>query len=151
MRTGFTALLAAGALLSAGSAAAADRLSDPLLTQLVQNIDRGFDAWKDDLERKNLDEALIKSAAGTIDVNKFLRSMADDIDTVKDKLKADYAAAPEVTALLRRASDVERRTQAQPPTSEAWKPLSVQYAQLAAAYGLGWPVDGSASGAEDGS
>src|SRR5262245_30730202 len=106
---------------------AADRLTDPQVTQLVESIGRGFDRWKDDLERRNLDDAVIKNAAGTIDVKKFLKDMEDAIDLVKDRLKSTYAAGPEVTALLRRASDVERRAK-QDGGGEAWKTLSGQLA-----------------------
>jgi hypothetical protein len=132
-------------LLCIAPAAAADRLSDAQVTQLVQNIDRGFDHWKDDLERRNMDDAVIRSAAGTIDVRRFLSDMEREIDLVKDRLNSDYAASPEVTSLLRRASDVERRAQTEKP-SEAWKTLGGQFQSLAAAYGVGWPLEGSASG-----
>jgi hypothetical protein len=146
MRTPFTLVVAAALLCGAAPAQAADRLNDPQLTQLVQNIDRGFDGWKNDLERRNLDDAVIKSAAGSIEVRRFLDDMEKDIDLVKDRLKPDYAAGPEVTALLRRASDVERRYQTQ-PGGEAWKTLSGQLSALAGAYGVGWPLDGSANAA----
>ena len=145
MRVSTTLFFAVGLAIVSGTALAADRLSDPQVTQLVQNIDRQFDQWKDDLERRNLDDAVIKSAAGTIDVRKFLDSMEKDIDLVKERLKPTYGAGPEVTGLLRRASDVERRYQTQ-PSGEAWKALSAQLANLASAYGLGWPVDANASG-----
>ena len=131
-------------VFAATSASAADRLSDSQLTQLVQNIDKGFDSWKDELERRNLDDAVIKSAAGTVDVRKFLDDMEDSLDVVKDRLKSDYAAGPEVTALLRRASDVERRYALQ-GRPDSWQPVSTQFAQLAAAYAVSWPMEGNAS------
>jgi hypothetical protein len=139
-----SAIVAAALLAAPTSSLAADRLSDPQLTELVQSIDKGFDRWKDDLERRNVDEAVIKSAAGTIDVKKFLKDLEDSLDLVKDRLKSTYAAGPEVTALLRRASDVERRYATQ-GSSEAWKPLSGQFAALAAAYSVSWPTDANAN------
>jgi hypothetical protein len=123
----------------------AERLNDSQLSQLIENIDRAFDGWKDDLERRNMDDAIIKSAAGTIDVRKFVSQMEDDLDVVKDRIKPEYSAGSEVTALLRRASDVQRRNAAQGGGSEAWKTLSTQFGALAGAYGVGWPVDGAAS------
>jgi hypothetical protein len=144
MRMTSTAVVVVGLLCSSGPAAAADRLSDAQVTQLVQNIDRGFDHWKDDLERRNMDDAVIRSAAGTIDVRRFLNDMEKEIDLVKDRLNSNYAASPEVTTLLRRASDVERRAQTEKP-SEAWRTLGGQFQSLAAAYGVGWPLEGSAN------
>jgi hypothetical protein len=104
----------------------------------------GFDRWKDDLERRNLDDAVIRSASGTVKVEEFLNDFERDIDTLKDRFEGTYAAGPEVTALLRRASDVERRNQAgNTDGGAAWKTLSGQFAAMAAAYGVSWPMPAS--------
>lgn len=129
----------------AAPAFAAERLTDKQLEQVVKNIDQGFDRWKDDLERRNVDDAVIRSASGTIKVEEFLRDFERDIDTLKDRFEGTYAAGPEVTALLRRASDVERRNQANSSDGgTAWKTLSGQFAAMAAAYGVSWPMPASA-------
>lgn len=125
---------------------AAERLSDKQLEQVVENIDRGFDKWKDDLERRNMDDAMIRSASGTVNVKEFLRDFERDIDTLKDRFKGTYAAGPEVTALLRRASDVDRRNQAnRTDGGEPWKYLAAQFQQMAASYGASWPMDATAT------
>ena len=139
-------MVALSVWLGAGTQAArVERLTDPQVKLLVKNIDRGFERWKDDLERRNMDDAVIRSAAGNVDVHKFLDDMEHDIDLVEDRLESRYAAGPEITALLRRASDVERRYG---PTGapETWTTLGRQFAALAAAYGVGWPIDAAATG-----
>lgn len=129
-------------------AQAAERLNDKQVKALVENIDRGFETWKDALAKRNMDDAVIKSAAGTVDVKKFLKDFKDEIGLMKDRVKPDYAANPEVTTVLRRASDVERRAQqpGQNPVAE-WKALSAQLAALAAAYGTAFPVPSADSNA----
>jgi hypothetical protein len=82
-----------------GPVGAADRLTDPQVKELAESIDRGFETWKDELERRKLDEAVIRSAAGTVDVGQFLKDMEKDIDLVKNRLGSSYSAGPEVTAL----------------------------------------------------
>ena len=145
-RTVITTLVVALLFAGASTARAGDRLNDSQLTQLVATIDTGFDRWKQDLERRNVDDGRLTNAQGVVDVRKFLNDLERDIHLVKDRLKPSYAANPEVTALLRRASDVERRYRsgtAQAP--EAWKTMSNQLASLAAAYGVGWPLDDTAN------
>src|SRR5262245_25565083 len=91
-------------------AARAERLTDEQVKKLIEDIDRGFDTWKDDLEKRNLDDAKITSPDRTIDVKSFLKNFEKAIDTVKGRFDPDYAASPEVLALLRLGSDVERWT-----------------------------------------
>lgn len=134
-------LLGTMIVLPSRSVAGAERSTDGQIKQVIQGIDRAFDAWKDELERRNMDDAVIRSASGTIDVRKFLKDFENDIDVLKDRFKPGYAAVPEVLPLLRRASDVERRNQQQGGTSSEWKSLSSLLGQLAAAYHMTWPVD----------
>lgn len=142
-------LIIAASLLAVGlavqPAAAAERLTDKQLEQVVKNIDEGFDKWKDDLERRNVDDAVIRSASGTVNVKDFLRDFERDIDTLKNRFKGTYAAGPEATALLRRASDVERRNRASGNSGgAAWQSLAGQFQAMAAAYGVSWPTDATA-------
>lgn len=140
-----TLVVAAAALLGATSSAqAVERLTDPQVEQLVDGMDKAFDHWKNDLERRNVDDVVLRSSTGTVDVKKFLKDMKGDIGLVKGRLNSSYAAGPEVTALLRRASDVERRYQRE-GTPEAWKTLGGQLASLAGTYGLAWPVEANAN------
>ena len=64
MRTGFGCTAVVTAALTGTAGWTADRLNDKQLNQIIENIDDGFDHWKDNLERRNMDDAVIKSAAG---------------------------------------------------------------------------------------
>ena len=140
-----TCLILAAALLVAAmpSAASADRLTDEQVKSLIEQVDKNFDRWKDGLEKANMDEAVIKSAAGTIDVKQFLKGFEDDIDKLKDKFKAENAAVTEANQVLRKGSDVERRyKQRGGPAGSEWQAFSNSLQALAGAYGVQtWPFE----------
>jgi len=140
------AIVLAAALVCAAAVpvSAAERLTDKQVNAIVDNLVRGFDKWKNALERKNLDDAIITNAAGKIEVKKFLKDFESEMSLVRQRLNADYAAGGEITTMLRRASDVEKRAQ-QPganPLPE-WKELAGQLAALATAYGVTLPLASS--------
>lgn len=134
-------LVAVGVLGFGMPLGAAERLNDRMVKQVVENIDRAFKSWKNDLEREKLDTAAITNAAGTVNVKDYLRNLEQDIRRAKDRLDKQNAASPEVTALLRRASDVERRNAgSQSAPRPSWSTLSAQLQSLATAYGVSWPI-----------
>jgi hypothetical protein len=124
------------------AAAGAERMTDEQVKKLIEDIDAGYRTWKQELERENLDDAVIRSAERTVKVKDFLKDFDKDIDTVKSRFKPSYAASPEVIVLLRRGSDVELRNRRQnlAPRS-AWSTLSTKLASLASAYELPFPVE----------
>jgi hypothetical protein len=131
-------------LLAAVSASAAERMTDEQVKKLIEDIDDGYKAWKNDLEKKNLDDAVITSAERTVKVRDFLKDFEEAIDTLQDRFKPEYAASPEVMALLRKGSDVELRNRRQGETatsSSAWNALAAKLAALGQAYQVGWPVE----------
>jgi hypothetical protein len=124
------------------TSARAERLTDEQVKALIEDIDKGYDIWKDDLEKRNLDDAKITTPERTIDVKTVLKDFEKAIDAVKDRFKPDYAASPEVLALLRLGSDVERYSRRPGETpSSAWTALSAKLESLAEAYDLDWPVE----------
>ncbi len=124
-------------------AVAAERPTDGDVKRLSESIDKGFDVWKEALEKRNLDDATITSATGSVDVKRFLNDFEDDIHAFKDRFGKPDSAGPEATALLRRASDVERRYRANPSNAGAaeWSAMSAQFKQLADGYGAPWPIE----------
>ena len=141
MRRRTFAALAVALALPIG-AAGAERMTDEQVKKLIEDIDAGYKTWRQDLEKSNLDDAVITSAERTIKVKDFLKDFDQAIDVLKGRFKPDYAASPEVLALLRRGSDVElrNRRQSQTPRS-AWTALGSKLDALAHAYGLAWPVE----------
>jgi hypothetical protein len=122
---------------------AGERPTDVDIKKLSEAIDKGFDVWKDALEKNNLDDAKLTSASGTVDVKRFLNDFENEIHAFKDRFGKPDSAGPEATALLRRASDVERRYRANPSNTgaAAWSAMSAQFEQLADAYGTPWPIE----------
>jgi len=135
-------LIAVVALL-AGPAMAAERMNDKAVEQQGKQIKEGFEIWKKALEKKKFEDAVIRGAAGTIDVREYLKSFAKDIDTFNDRFKDTKSAGTDALALLRRASDVERRVRQQGgiSTPAEWAALSTQCKALAAAYGAVFPLE----------
>src|SRR5262249_32292881 len=124
-------------------ASPAERMTDEQVKKLIEDIDDGYETWKQDLEKRNLDDAVITSAERTVKVKDFLKDFEKAIDTLKGRFKPDYAATPEALALLRKASDVELRNRRQGETatsSSAWAALSSKLESLARAYDVGWPI-----------
>lgn len=130
----------AAALVVPVGAHGAERLTDEQVKKLIEDIDSGYETWKKDLEKQNLDDAVITSAERTINVKTFLKDFEKSIDTVKGRFKSEYAATPEVLALLRLGSDVEQRNRRQADPSSAWMPLGTKLESLARAYDVGWPL-----------
>lgn len=125
-----------------GGAAAGERMTDEQVEKLIEDIDAGYRTWRQDLEKENLDDAVIRSAERTVKVKQFLKEFDRDIDVLRDRFKPSYAATPEVVALLRRGSDVELRNRRQNLTPQsAWLPLSAKLGSLARAYELPFPVE----------
>jgi hypothetical protein len=123
-------------------AAAAERMTDEQVKKLIEDIDTGYDTWKQALEKKNLDDAVITSAERTVKVKDFLKDFEKAIDVLKDRFKPEYAASPEVLALLRRGSDVELRNRRQGLTPDsAWAALGAKLGALAHVYEVTWPVE----------
>jgi hypothetical protein len=85
---------------------------------------------------------VITSAERTVRVKDFLKDFEKAIDVLKDRFKPEYAASPEVLALLRRGSDVELRNRRQGLTADsAWAALGLKLGALAHAYEVAWPVE----------
>jgi hypothetical protein len=135
------AVLAVAVALLPG-AAWAERMTDEQVKKLIEDIADGYRTWKQDLERENLDDAVIRSAERSVKVKDFLKDFDQDVDTLKSRFKPGYAASPEAIVLLRRGSDVELRNRRQnlAPRS-AWSALSAKLASLASAYELPFPVE----------
>ena len=137
-----TGLLIALLLAAAPLTASADRLTDKQVDDTIDQVKKSYDRWKDGLEKANMDDAVIRSAAGTTDVKQFLKGFKDDLDKLDDKFGSQYSAIPEATAVLRKGSDVERRYARQGgAASSEWTALSNSLGSLARAYGLAWPIE----------
>ena len=130
------------ALALPSSAPGAERLTDEQVKKLLQDIEGGYGTWKKDLEKQNLDDAVITSAERTVKVKDFLKDFDKAIDVMKGRFETNHAASMEAMALLRRGSDVALRNRRQGLTpGSAWTALEAKLQALAQAYAVGWPVE----------
>jgi hypothetical protein len=124
------------------AAGAAERMTDEQVKRLIEDIDGGFDSCRQILEKRNLDDATITSAERTVKVKDFLKDFEKAIDVLKERFKPEYAASPEVLALLRRGSDVELRNRREGLTPDStWTALAAKLGALARAYQVSWPIE----------
>jgi hypothetical protein len=150
------------ALSAASTALAADRLTDRDVKSLVDRIDEGRDRFEDALDDQTK-HSIIRSPSGELNVEHFLDDFHKSIDRLHERLKSDYAASPEVAAVLRQGSAIERHFREQPAGRKGdseWTRLATDLKSLADAYGAEFPLaetavvrrmgDGEVAAAADG-
>jgi hypothetical protein len=123
-------------------AAAAERLTDREVTALVQQIDDGrgrfVGALDDELKR-----AVLRSPTGEVDVDRFLGDFDRNIDQLRSRIKAEYAASSEAAIVLRQASAIDRFFHERPAGTRGqseWTSLVSHLKTLAAVYGTNFPI-----------
>jgi hypothetical protein len=124
----------------------ADRLTDRDVKSLVERIDDERGKFQDALD-DNFKHSVIRDATGEVDVKRVLEDFEKSIDTLKDRLKPDYAASTETGAVLRQASRMDPRLRAQPGLKglSEWDHLCTDLKALAGAYGADFPLAESAT------
>jgi hypothetical protein len=68
-------------------------MTDEQVKKLIEDIDAGYRTWRQDLEKDNLDDAVITSAERTIKVKDFLKDFDKDIEVLKSRFEPSYAAS----------------------------------------------------------
>ncbi len=131
--------------LVAQSAVAAERVTGEQVKVTIEDIEKSFEVWKDDIEKNHLEKSTIMSAKGSVTLESFLKDFEKAVENVKDRFDPrKNAANSEVVAVLRLGSDVElqNRRQNQAPRS-TWVGLAGKFDALARAYRLTWPAQGT--------
>ena len=134
-------------ILFAATAAAADRLTDKDVKELISRIEQGRDRFDDALDDK-LKNQIVRGPSGETDVKRFLNDFQESIDRIEERLKPEYAASSEVGTLLRQASSIDRFFRNQQPGTKGeseWNRLATDFKALAAAYGTEFPISENAS------
>ena len=83
-RTTITAGAAVMAILFAAPAAAADRLTDKDVKQLLERIDDERDRFEDQLDGK-LKRSIIRGPGGEVNVEKYLDDLQENVDKLKGR------------------------------------------------------------------
>ena len=141
-RTTITAGAALMAILLVAPAASADRLTDKDVKELLERIDNERDRFEDQLDGK-LKRSIIRGPGGEVNVEKYLDDLQENVDKLKGRFTAQYAASAEVTTVLRQASDIHRYMSTLPPSFDGaseWNRLAASLGTLAAVYGTMLPL-----------
>ena len=130
------------ALLIAPQGVPAERLTDKDVTELIERIDEERDRFEDRLDG-DLKRSIIRGPGGEVNVERFLDDLQENVDKLKERFTAKYAASSEATTVLRQASDIHRYMSKQAPNFQGaseWNRLASSLNQLAAVYGTTLPV-----------
>jgi len=149
MRTHATGLFrcaaTGGVLLALGLAtpiAAAERLNDKDVKQLIERIDNERDRFEDQLDGK-LKRSIVRGPRGEVNVEQYLDDLQENVDKLKERFSPQYAASAEATTVLRQGSDIQRYMASLPPSFDGaseWNRLASSLGALADAYGTVFPI-----------
>jgi hypothetical protein len=145
LRTGASAVLLW--LFLAVSAVAADRLPDKDVKKLLEQVHQNRDRFEDQLDGK-VKHSILRGPRGEVNVGQFLDDLQDNVNRLKERFTAEYAASAEATAVLRQGSDIGRYMSQQPPNFQGaseWNRFAASLETLAAAYGTSFPMAEGAS------
>jgi uncharacterized membrane-anchored protein YhcB (DUF1043 family) len=134
--------VAVAMLLLAPVLFAADRLSDDDVKAVLERIDWERDRFEDQLDGR-LKRSILRGPGMEVNVERFLDDLQENLDTLKERFTAEYAASAEVTGLLNQASAIQQFMSAQPPDLDGaseWNRLAESLAVLAAVYGTVMPI-----------
>jgi hypothetical protein len=137
----------ASLLVLTGHLLAADRLSDRNLERLFEQLDDDRDRFEDALD-DTLKRSVIGGPAGEVDVSRYLDDFEESISRLRERFKSDYSASPEAYDVLRRGSAVQGFLSRHPGTrgTSEFNRLATGLEQLAASYGVRFPLDESVKG-----
>ena len=137
-----TSGVAVAMLLPTPALFAADRLSDDDVKAVLERIDWERDRFEDQLDGR-LKRSILRDPGMEVNVERFLDDLQENLDTLKERFTAEYAASAEVTGLLNQASAIQHFMSAQPPDIDGaseWNRLAESLTVLAAVYGTVMPI-----------
>jgi hypothetical protein len=128
--------------LSQAPPAAAARLTDSQVKDLLTRVDDDRDRFEDQLDGK-MKHSVLRGPNGEVDVSKFLDDLQENVDKMKGRFENDYSAGSEVATVLRQGSAVQRFMSTQAPNMKGaseWNRLATSLSELAIVYGTTFPV-----------
>jgi hypothetical protein len=132
----------AALILVAPAFAQSARPPDSQVESLIEQMEKASSQFERALDR-DLKRATIRSPNGEMQMEPFLEDFNTSIERLKDRFDKDYAASSELTALMRRATDLDNFIKSQPPSLKGrseWDSYSASLNALAAAYGSSFPM-----------
>ena len=121
---------------------AADRLSDDDVRAVFERIDWERDRFEDQLDGR-LKRSILRGPGMEVSVERFLDDLQENLDKLKARFTAEYAASAEVTGLLNQAASIQQFMSTQPPDMDGaseWNRLADSLGVLASIYGTVMPI-----------
>lgn len=135
-------VMALAVSLPAVAHAQAERMSDKDVKALMDTIHDRRDRFEDALDGE-FKHSVLRGPSGEVDVEHFLDDFQNNVLTMRDRYRSDYAASQEVTTVLGQGSAIERHMRQQGAgmkgTSE-WDATAADLKRLAAAYSTTFPL-----------
>jgi hypothetical protein len=134
--------LAAFAFVAGPAFSQSARPPDSQVESLIEQMQKASSQFERALDR-DLKRATIRGPNGEMQMEPFLEDFNTGIERLKDRFDKDYAASSELTALMRRATDLDNFIRSQPPSLKGrseWDSYSSSLNALAAAYGSSFPM-----------
>jgi len=128
------------------ASAQAERPTDREVKALIESIETKAERFEGALDNQ-LKKAVMRSATGETDVERYLDDFEKSIDSLKDRFGSDYSASTEALAVLRRGTDIGsyvKRNPGMKGTSEG-EDMAADLSKLAGAYGTYFPLADSVS------
>jgi hypothetical protein len=132
------AMMIATLSANAQTARPGDRAVEDLIEQMEKSESQFVRALDKDVKRST-----VRSASGEVDVSNFLEDFETNIKRLKDRFAREYSASAELKEVLRKAGDLEKFVQSQPPTLKGrseWDAFKASLNELAGAYGSAFPM-----------
>ncbi len=130
------------ALYCVGALAQSARPSDRQVETLIEQTQKSAEDFDRALDR-DLKKATVRGPNGEVAVSVFLKDFATDIDRMNERFDSKYAASAELVAVMRRAGDLDKFIDSQPPSLKGrseWDTFTASLNELAGAYGSSFPV-----------
>jgi hypothetical protein len=121
---------------------AGQRLSDPDVKQVIEDVDHSRDQFQDHLDGRIKDSTL-RGPRGEVRVEDYLKDLKDNVDKLKDRFNKNYSASAEAATVLRQASGIHTYIKAQSAEIKGgseWDRFAVDLGRLADAYGTTFPT-----------
>lgn len=125
-----------------GFAQTSDRLSDKDVKAIIDQVDTGRDKFEGNLDGQ-FKGSTIRGPAGETKVGGALQDYQDSTKKLQERFKADYAAGPEVTTVLKQSTQIDTFMKGSPSSMKGrseWDAQVLNLRRLAESYGTTFPT-----------
>jgi hypothetical protein len=124
-----------------------ERLGDKDVKKLIDEVDTGRDKFEGNLDN-TFKNSTLQGPNGEIKVAAALQDYQDNTKKLQSRFTPDYAAGPEVLAVLKQSGSIDAFMKSQPSTMKGrteWERQVSNLERLAAVYGTAFPLPDGAT------